>query len=718
LKRGIPHDIPTFDFPSFDPLTGLFHNCGAATQRLFQSVTLLERAAALLQGPPLEGEEWFELLRQKLLPQLTDDSFLVAAVVGGTNIGKSVIFNHLAGCKASATSPLASGTKHPVCLVPPGFAGTHDLAAIFEGFSLREWRSKDEALRETGEHLLFWRTSEQTPENLLVLDTPDIDSDAPVNWQRADHVRRCADVLIAVLTQQKYNDAAVKQFFRRAAEEDKAVIVVFNQCLLPEDEDYWPVWLETFCRETGIEPEIVYVAPNDRPAAEENRLAFFERDWRDGRGESEGRNVEGRNVEESGASATRGRRSEVGEPGTQYSVFSTQYSNLDADRESTDHSPLTTHHSPVGTRNSQLSTLNSSTNALMADLSHLRFEDVKLRTLRGSLRQLLDDRRGVPAWLRELTVRSGRFQSAAELLSSEKIARLDNWPSVSNSLLVTELRAWWQQQREGWAKKVHGFYNAVGTGLTWPFRFAKQKLLQSEPTPPFEQFRKQEWGAILKTVEDAYDRLAVLSDAGNPLLEERLKAILGGEMRSRLLQTLETEHAEFDLAEQLRDTVHAEMQTFREESPRLYGFFKKLDKTAAAVRPMTSVVLFLTGAGPGGDAAAHIITDSALQTVVHVAGDVAGGTVAAAVGDQAVSGTAAGSLGYIEAKFRKLHAAFTARRLEWLLERLRTHLWGTLLEELAAGATIRQTEEYQAVQAALDELSSQLTMTTEKAVVE
>jgi hypothetical protein len=673
-------------------LSGLFHNCSAATQRLFRAVTGLECAAKLLQPPPLAGQEWFELLRQKLLPQLTDDSFLVAAVVGGTNIGKSVIFNHLAGCKASATSPLASGTKHPVCLVPPGFAETHDLAAIFEGFSLREWRSKDEALRETGEHLLFWRTSDATPENLLVLDTPDIDSDAPVNWQRADHVRRCADVLIAVLTQQKYNDAAVKQFFRRAAEEDKAVIIVFNQCLLPEDEEFWPVWLETFCRETGIEPEIVYLAPNDRRAAEENRLEFYERDWRDGRGQSEGRKVEGR-------------RSEVGEPGTQYSVLSTQYSNRPsyANRESTDHSPLTTHHSPA--------------NALMADLAHLRFEDVKLRTLRGSLRELLDERRGVPSWLRELTLRSGRFQSAADLLAAEKIARRDDWPAVPNSVLVNELRAWWQQQREGWSKKVHNFYNAVGTGLTWPFRFAKQKLAQSEPTAPFEQFRRLEWGAILKTVEDVYDRLSVLSDAGHPLLEERLKALLSGERRTRLLQTLEAEHAEINLGEQLKQTVHAEMMTFRNESPKLYGFFKKLDKTAAAVRPATSVVLFLVGAGPGGNAAAHVITDSALQTVVHVAGDVAGGTVAAAVGDQAVSGTAASGLGYIEAKFRKLHAAFTARRLEWLLERLRTHLWGTLLEELAAGATIRQTAEYQAVEAALAELAEQLEVQPEEAAM-
>ena len=68
------------------------------------------------------------------------------------------------------------------------------------------------------------------PPRLLLLDTPDVDSDMPVNWERARSVRESADVLLAILTQQKYNDAAVKQFFRNAAEADKPIIVLFNYC--------------------------------------------------------------------------------------------------------------------------------------------------------------------------------------------------------------------------------------------------------------------------------------------------------------------------------------------------------------------------------------------------------------------------------------------------------------------------------------------------------
>lgn len=220
--------------------------------------------------------EWFELLEHKLLPQLVASPWLIVAIVGGTNIGKSLIFNHLAGENASGVSPLAAGTKHPVCLAPPRFDDETTLRRLFEGFELRPWRSSDDPLRECVRNLMFWRASSNVPQRLLLLDTPDIDSDRQVNWQRADAIRHAADVLIAVLTQQKYNDAAVKQFFRKVAEADKPIVVVFNQCDLVEDRDYWPQWLATFTSETGASPQLVYVVPYDRSAAKQLRLPFHE----------------------------------------------------------------------------------------------------------------------------------------------------------------------------------------------------------------------------------------------------------------------------------------------------------------------------------------------------------------------------------------------------------------------------------------------------------
>ena len=116
------------------------------------------------------------------------------------------------------------------------------------------------------------------PPRLVLVDAPDVDSDVTVNWQRARAIRQTADVLIALLTQQKYNDAAVKQFFRAAVEADKPIIVIFNFCDLQADRDYWPQWLARFCAETGANPELVYVVPYDRAAANELRLPFYRLD--------------------------------------------------------------------------------------------------------------------------------------------------------------------------------------------------------------------------------------------------------------------------------------------------------------------------------------------------------------------------------------------------------------------------------------------------------
>ena len=244
-------------------------------RRLDQAIgALLPLAAATGVASPA-GQEWFDLLKNKLLAQLDMPPLLVVAIVGGTNIGKSSIFNQLAGEVASAASPLAAGTKHPVCLVPKPLADPALLTRLFEPFQLHAWQSADDPLGDGGEDRLFWRVGKTMPPNLLLLDAPDVDSDAAVNWHRARAIRQAADVLVAVLTQQKYNDAAVKQFFRAAVEADKPIIVIFNQCELEADAGYWPQWLETFCQQTGAAPESAYVVPYDRRAAEQMRLKFY-----------------------------------------------------------------------------------------------------------------------------------------------------------------------------------------------------------------------------------------------------------------------------------------------------------------------------------------------------------------------------------------------------------------------------------------------------------
>ena len=623
------------------PAGGPFAESSAVVTQLATVLAQLDPRCQVLQIPPLPGRDWYETLTRKLVPQLGGEPFIVAAVVGGTNIGKSVVFNHLAGTRASATSPLASGTRHPTCLVPADFASHHRLAEIFPGFVLREWAEADGPLGEAYEHWLFWKTSAELPSNLLVLDTPDIDSDAPVNWLRADRVRHCADVLVAVLTQQKYNDAAVKQFFRKAAAEDKAVVVVFNQCLLPEDEEYWPRWLETFSRETGIVPDLLYVAPNDRRAAEANRLPFYEKSWP--------------------LPKSQGDRGPAGDT--------------------------------AGTPRN-----------LRDDLAGMRFAEIKLRTVRGALAQVAHPEEGLPGWLAEVRGRAAGFEAAASLLSMQQLARIDNWPNAPTSLLVGEVKEWWRTHREGMVRTIHDAYSALGGYVLKPVKWVAGRL-SGPTTDPAAVYVQQERDLMLRTIDLLYTELTRLSQLGNELLRPRLEQLLAGQSRAQVLRRLTEELATFQFADELHTVVDSQLQKFREDSPQTFKLLRNLDSAAAMARPVTSVVLFAAAAGPAGHALAPFVSAAAAKTLmVHVLGDVAGGTGAMVVGETAISGTLTG-LRLLEARFRQLQTAFAARRVAWFADFLRRNLLGQLHDELDAAVGVVTSPAYVEAQRLAAELT-------------
>ncbi len=597
---------------------------------LKRSADELALRARFLELSELDQAQWYQLITQKLLPQLSDSSYLVVAVVGGTNIGKSVIFNHLAGGKASATSPLASGTKHPTCLVPSRLAKQELLQSVFSEFELRQSANAEDALLASDRDLMLWREHTDGPENLLLLDTPDIDSDAEINWSRADKVRRAADLLIAVLTQQKYNDAAVKKFFRTAASEDKAILVVFNQCLLPDDDQYWPVWLETFCEETGVSPEFVYVAPHDRRAAEENRLPFYQRDWP---------------VEKEALSMQES--PEAGQPA----------------------------------RN------------LMQDISTLRFEEIKLRALRGAIVSLQDSQVGIPHYLKELRQRAGIHGDAWQRLT-ERLQEINvTWPRIPNRVVVAEIRRWWKEQRTGWEASVHSFYDAIGRGIMWPVRKLRG-VDADDSTSWIEEYRLQEWDIIQQQLADIYDRLDSLSQHGNPVLAPRMKQLISGNSREQTIEKLRLSHENCELDRELVQLVHQQMKTFRQQRSDWFRLLKRLDSVAAAARPVLSVALFATGVGPVGNAVVPVMTDTAMQAALHVAGDVTAGTVTAAVGETAISSGASTGAGYLEAWFYQLHRSFVESRKNWMLDQLQQHLWGSLLEDLQNAAAIPQSDQF------------------------
>jgi hypothetical protein len=608
-------------------------------QELLLALEKLMPEGEFLGVPVPSAEEWYRLLRVKLLPQLTTDLRLVVAIIGGTNIGKSLIFNHLAGQMASAVSPLAARTKHPVCLVPPESADPALLSRLFEGFALRAWQSADDPLLETEEHLLFWRPCQTLPPRLLLLDTPDVDSDMPINWERARRIRQVADVLLAVLTQQKYNDAAVKQFFREAAQADKPILVLFNQCHLEADQPYWPLWLETFCQQTGADPLWVYVVPADRAAAEQLQLPFYEV-GRDGR-------------------------------------------------------------APFRKTNPA------------EELATLHFEKIKLRTLRGAVRRVLDETGGLGGYLSALQDKSRQFQAAAQILESDKIAQTP-WPQLPVKILSEEILAWWDQHRPGWVQAVHQTYRkigqAIGRGLGQIARTIRSTF-QAEPThgvqPPDdrEEYRQKELETILHIVAQVYEKLHQWAEVGNEVLRPRVQRLLAGRDRKLLLQRLREAYEQLTpVDEGFRQFIWDQLGRWEKQHPKAVRLLRSLDVLLAIGRPAITASLFFSGLHLAGETLGQLAGHGAMEIVVNTAlaaGMTGGGEAVLTTSGQTARQTASRLL-------LSLQTQYVARRQQWLADWLHRQLLAPLVEELRRGADLPTSPEFLQIQTLRQELLHQL----------
>jgi hypothetical protein len=341
--------------------------------------------------------------------------------------------------------------------------------------------------------------------------------------------------------------------------------------------------------------------------------------------------------------------------------------------------------------------------SLQAALSRLHFAEIKLRTLRGALEHIAGPN-GVEAYLSQIRISSGDYRSAAELLTAHRLAEVDHWPTPPTSLLIRSIRAWWAGQRTGWSAQVHGFYNTVGDWLMKPVR-SVNVWISGPAEPPWKLYRREEWNAVLRAVEKVYERLEWLTQLGHELLKRHLDAVLSGTTRAELLERLSREHAQCDFSSELDRLVALELDAFRRESPHYFQFFQRLDVAAAAARPGLSVALGLSGIGlPFGEAATHLASHAVMQTALHVVGDVAGGTMAAAVGESAISSTAGSGIAYLQARFHRLQSAFTAGRVAWLAQQLEKDLLGPTTRQLAQAVAVPQSEAFQQVEAALAEL--------------
>jgi len=211
-----------------------------------------------------ETGEWRKLLTFKLLPQLAGKDVLVAAVAGGTNTGKSTIFNLLVGAELSPVRATAAATCRPLLAgnqrrFDQGLAGN-----LVPGLQARLLEHETDPIdRGAPPDTLFMRACDGLPDHIVLLDVPDVDSIDLVNWDVAENIQAVCDVLVAVLTGEKYQDDQVVHYFRQAADSGRVIVPLMNKANEAGDYEVARAQLADFCEAVGIGDPACFAVPHD-----------------------------------------------------------------------------------------------------------------------------------------------------------------------------------------------------------------------------------------------------------------------------------------------------------------------------------------------------------------------------------------------------------------------------------------------------------------------
>jgi GTP-binding protein EngB required for normal cell division len=177
----------------------------------------------------------------------------IVVIAGGTNVGKSTVFNWLATELVSRSAPLARFTKWPAVYVHES-----EKAPLADGVFLPGYKKlsleRPEQLSEPGDGLRVFVRGHQREEakGVVLVDSPDIDSTHDQNRAVAQDLLDLADAVVFVATPEKYNDDICVQYLREAARIGRRVVCVLNKSTAEEVvKDFEGILAETF-GPTGI----------------------------------------------------------------------------------------------------------------------------------------------------------------------------------------------------------------------------------------------------------------------------------------------------------------------------------------------------------------------------------------------------------------------------------------------------------------------------------
>ncbi len=164
---------------------------------------------ALNIEPAVSLKQWMHALDIKLLPRLQPDFPLVVAICGGGSAGKSSLFNSLMGQSVSPTGGRAGLNRRVLAALHKDHLHKQDfLAALDHAFEGSLQPFSDTAQLTAPGHPLYWHSAEAM-DNVVLLDTPDIDTGARGEYTNRELARQSlesADAFIYVFTNATYNN--------------------------------------------------------------------------------------------------------------------------------------------------------------------------------------------------------------------------------------------------------------------------------------------------------------------------------------------------------------------------------------------------------------------------------------------------------------------------------------------------------------------------------
>ncbi|MFT7581051.1 MAG: hypothetical protein ACI9MR_002725 [Myxococcota bacterium] len=182
---------------------------------LRRTVPMLHELLAMELKADVQG--WVETLDHRLLPRLSPDFPLIAAITGGGSSGKSTLFNSIVGSEVSTAGGRAGLNRRVLVAVHPDQAARPAfLTELFRPFGSPPLPLQDRMVLTTQGPPVYVANS-ALPPSVILLDTPDFDVGVAgeyLNRGVAAPVLTAADVLIYIFTNATYNAKPNTDFIR------------------------------------------------------------------------------------------------------------------------------------------------------------------------------------------------------------------------------------------------------------------------------------------------------------------------------------------------------------------------------------------------------------------------------------------------------------------------------------------------------------------------